>query len=168
MKRRTPKIPRIGVSILLPLLTFLVFPLPASAWEGRVVELRDSRTLVVEQAGKQRQVALYGLRTPDLSEPFGEEAHAYVVSLLQGQEISIQPIGSGSRGALVYLPGQEESVNARLLREGWAWVQEAFCEKAVLCGRLNAIQTQAERSKKGIWSRIPEDTPPWRWLREHE
>ena len=168
MKIRIPTSTRIGVSILLPFFTFLVFPLWASAWEGRVVELPDSRTLVVEQAGKQRDVALYGLRAPDLNEPFGEAAHAFVVNLLQGEAVTVQPIGSGSRGSLVYLPGDSESVNAQLLREGWAWVQEAFCEKAVLCGRLNDFQTQAERAKKGIWSKIPEDTPPWRWLKEHE
>ena len=57
---------------------------------------------------------------------------------------------------------QSESVNEKLLRQGWAWVQEAYCEKAVLCGQLNDVQAEAERSMPGIWAKIPEDVPPWR------
>ncbi len=168
MENRNSGQKRSSISILLLFFTLFCFPLPASAWEGRVVEIPDSRTLVLEQEGKQRKISLYGLRTPDLNEPFGEAAYEFFLDLLKEQQVTIQNVGSGTRGSLVFLPGDSESVNAKLLREGWAWLQEAYCEKAALCGRLNAVQTQAERSKSGIWSKIPENMPPWRWLKEHK
>ncbi len=168
MKNRNSGQKRRSISILLLLFTLFCFPLPTSAWEGLVVEIPDARTLVLEQEGKQRKISLYGLRTPDLNEPFGEAALEFFRDLLKEQQVTIQPVRSGTRGALVFLPGDSESVNAKLLREGWAWLQEAYCEQAALCGRLNAVQTQAERSKNGIWSKIPENMPPWRWLKEHK
>ncbi|MCF8104392.1 MAG: thermonuclease family protein [Desulfohalobiaceae bacterium] len=147
--------------------TLLLFPLPAGAWKGEVVALKDARALVVEQNGRQSTVTLYAMRVPQMDEPFGEEAYAFSRALILGRSVEVEPQSSRKKGALVYAEGESESVNAKLLRQGWGWIEDAYCEKAVLCGRLNKVQAEAERAKRGIWSEIPEDTPPWRWLREH-
>ena len=154
-----------GFSIAAVFLLF--FPLPAGAWKGEVVALEDARTLVVKHNGQQSTVPLYAMRVPQEDEPFGEEALAFSRTLLLGRTVEIIPQSSRKKGALVYAEGETESVNAKLLRQGWAWIQDAFCEMAVLCGRLNDVQAEAERAKRGMWAQIPEDTPPWRWLREH-
>ena len=157
----------IGPYILLTAIALLCCSLPASAGQGQVVHLPDARSLIIEQEGKRRTVSLYALRTPDLDEPFGKAAYAFFVAHLKGQRVDIQPVHSPGEGALVFVLGNQESINEKMLLQGWAWIQDAYCENARLCGRLNDIQTQAERLKRGIWKKIPEDTPPWRWLREH-
>ena len=157
---------RISPFVLLSVV-FFFSALPALAWQGRVSHLPDARTLVVEQAGVKRTVTLYALRTPEADEPFADAAYDFFSGHLKGQRVDIQPVHSPGQGALVYVLGSQDSINAQMLRQGWAWIQDAYCEKARLCGRLNDIQSQAERLKRGIWQKIPEDTPPWRWLREH-
>ncbi len=111
---------------------------------------------------------MYALRVPEKGEQFAQEAYAFAAELLMDRVVEIKPQSSSGNRALIYVQDQPESANEKLLRQGWAWLQEAYCEKAVLCGRLNAVQSEAERAKRGIWAKIPEDVPPWRWLQENK
>ena len=139
----------------------------AWAWKGKVVDVPDTRTVIVDHDGEKETVHLYALRVPDKGEPFAQEAHEFAAEQLMDRIVEVKPQSSRGNRALIYVQGQSESVNEKLLRQGWAWVQEAYCEKAVLCGQLNDVQAEAERSKRGIWARIPEDIPPWRWLKDY-
>lgn len=146
----------------------IVIPITAWAWEGKVVEVKNARRLIIQETDKGRQlILLYGINVPDLNQPFGQEARIFVENMLIQKLVEVKPLGSGSKTkALVYLKGQEESVNEKILGQGWAWVQDAYCEKAVLCGKLTKIETQAEKAKRGLWAEVPENVPPWRWLKK--
>ena len=145
-----------------------LWPGPASAWEGKVVDVPDPRTVIVDHDGVKETVHLYALRVPEKGEQFAQEAYEFAAELLMDRSVEVKPQSSRGNRAMIYVQGRSESVNEKLLRQGWAWVQEAYCEKAVLCGRINAVQAEAERSKRGIWAKIPEDIPPWRWLKDNK
>ncbi|MFO7878178.1 MAG: thermonuclease family protein [Desulfovermiculus sp.] len=121
-----------------------------------------------EMTSHKETVHMYALRVPEKGEQFAQEAYAFAAELLMDRVVEIKPQSSSGNRALIYVQDQPESANEKLLRQGWAWLQEAYCEKAVLCGRLNAVQSEAERAKRGIWAKIPEDVPPWRWLQENK
>jgi endonuclease YncB( thermonuclease family) len=144
-----------------------LWPGPAWAWRGKVVDVPDARTVIVDHDGKEVAVHMYALRVPEKGEQFAREAYAFAFELLMDRVVEVETQSSSGNRALIYVQDQAESVNEKMLREGWAWLQEAYCEKAVLCGRLNAVQAEAERAKRGMWTKIPEDIPPWRWLKEN-
>ena len=155
------------ISLMAAVVSLGLWPGPACAWQAKVVDVPDARTVIVEHDGEKETVHMYALRVPEMGEQFAQEAYAFAAELLMDRVVEIKPQSSSGNRALIYVQDQSESANEKLLRQGWAWLQEAYCEKAVLCGRLNAVQAEAERAKRGIWAKIPEDIPPWRWLREN-
>jgi endonuclease YncB( thermonuclease family) len=167
------KIPELNCNYLVRICCMAAVVIPrrwagvAPAWAGEVVDVPDARTVIVDHDGEKETVHMYALRVPEKGEQFAQEAYAFAAELLMDRIVEVKPQSSWGNRALIYIQGQSESVNEKMLGQGWAWVQEAYCEKAVLCGRLNAFQAEAERSTRGIWAKIPEDVPPWRWLKEN-
>lgn len=141
---------------------------PVLAWTGKVVEVSDARTMNIERNGDTVTVSLYGISCPEPGEPFGDEALELVSTLVLDQEVAVTPHREMSGRILAEVVPQETgaSLNALLLRKGLAWVHEAYCEIAQLCGSWERIQGQASSAKRGIWSEVPENMPAWRWLKE--
>lgn len=152
--------------VLFLLAALLVVPLQVLAWEGMAVEVRDCRTLAVERDGQTVEVSLYGIDCPQPSEPFGQEAREFTASQVLDQEVKVTVHRelSGRLLAEVTPLGGKASLNVLLLREGLAWVHEAYCEKARLCGAWERIQGESSAAERGLWSEVPENMPAWRWL----
>ena len=137
-------------------------------WQGRVVEIIDARTLLVETADRKVGVSLYGLGVPEDTEPFGEQALKALQEWALGQEVQMEgppPPGSEVSGVVV-VAQSGRNLNESLLKNGLAWVWEATCERAVLCGRWERLQGRAKAANNGFWTIVPENRPPWKWLRE--
>ena len=149
------------------LLVFFLLPATASAWQAEVVEVKDARTLLVQTNGESRTVFLYGIGVPEGEEPYARQAESLVTDSVGRKEVNVQRLGSGQKiKALVYAAGREDSLNEELLASGLAWVHDAYCEKARLCGRLEQIEAAARKEGKGLWAEVPENMPAWKWVRE--
>jgi len=138
------------------------------AWQGRVSDVIDARTLLVDAGEREVRVFLYGLGVPEKNEPFGQEALDFLMDRALGRLVDVQRQSSkGSQiPAVVTVLESDLNLNEALLIQGLAWVWEAYCEKAVLCGRWERLQGQAKANGQGFWPLIPENRPPWKWLRE--
>ena len=78
------------------LLLALLFPTSmAFAWEGKVQEVKDGRTLVIQKDNKTLTVSLYGIGVPESDEPFAQEVKDFVINSIKKQTVEVQELGSG-------------------------------------------------------------------------
>ena len=118
----------------------------------------DGDTIVV--AGGER-VRYLGINTPEVAhkdkpgEPFGDEAKAFNKKLVQGRWINLE-VGEQQRdhyGRLLAYVFLEDGtfVNGELVRQGYAHLLRKQ-SKLRYWKRLLALQRQALKEKKGMWS----------------
>ncbi len=161
MRYRTLPLTLLACMLLLPSIVF--------AWQGRVTDVKEANTLVVRTEGQERVVSLYGIGVPEDDEPFAKKARSFVHSTTFRQRVEVEPLGTGGGiRAMVYVQGDDDSINAKILRQGLGWLREAYCEKAKLCGRLNSISGEARRSERNLWAEVPGNKAAWKWLKEQD
>lgn len=154
---------------LIPLVCMLLLPSTGFAWQGRVTDVKEANTLVVRAEGQERIVSLYAIGVPEGDEPFAEKARSFVHSTTFRQTVEVEPQSSRDRTqAMVYVEGDNESVNEKILRQGLGWVRSAYCEKARLCGKLASIKGEARRNERNLWAEVPGNKAAWKWVQEQD
>ena len=143
----------------------LIFQVPfALAWQGVVDQVIDGDSLKVRhESGRVYNVQLYGVRTPQLSQPSGPEAKEAARKLVEGKSVNVQVINvnpGGSTVAVVAINDQY-SLQAFLVGSGMAWVYDGHCDLK-MCTQWNAMEKQARTAERGLWK---DDNPvaPWKW-----
>ncbi|MBR4741567.1 MAG: thermonuclease family protein [Desulfovibrio sp.] len=133
-----------------------------------VVRVEDGGTIAVAKwpdAEKEDElVRMYGIRTPSLLDPYGQEARKFLLGLLpKGTKIELQTVNQTSEDGLeeVLVQVAGKSLNYSLLYEGLAWVDRATC-KSSYCRRWYIVEHNSVESRKGLWS-LELETPPWQW-----
>ena len=65
----------------------------AHAWPGRVVDVTDGDTIVVEPTGggDRVKVRLHGIDAPERKQPFGEAARNFVRSIVLYKVVDVRP-----------------------------------------------------------------------------
>jgi endonuclease YncB( thermonuclease family) len=143
-----------------------IAPAVQAALAGRVIAVHDGDTLSIRSAsGLTTRVRLFGIDAPERGQAYGSASRRALAMLVAGREVRVVERGRDSYGRLlgtVHLEAQD--VNARLVRDGYAWVYERFERDAALL----ALQAEAKAARRGLW-RDPHPEPPWRWrARERE
>ena len=122
-------------------------------------------------AGESFRVRLCGVDAPELTEPHGVEAREALAQILAGKNLSLELIKGlppikiyESQGqeftldrelAVVYIVGERESINLRLVKQGAVrhmHLVSAFCGNNLIPARLDAAETEARSEARGIWS----------------
>ena len=152
--------------LLLSLLLSFLFLLPsiALAWQGKVVEVIDGDTLVVQKANTEVDVRLYGVDTPESDQPYGHRATRFTKMMARFERVGIEPKDRDQYGrvvALVYVDGDGECLNEELIRAGHAWVYERYCHIRD-CDHWQQLERQARQAEKGLWAG-DNPIPPWDW-----
>lgn len=162
---------------------------------AQVVTVYSGDTFTVLVDGKELPVRLYGIDAPEydenasasLNQPFGKEARDYVIAKTKGKTVQVEAYGPDAAGQIVAIVSvDEESLNAVLLRDGYAWIWREVCDEP-FCGedwrsengwrKLQGGPTGAMVRRVGLWSKIGGDEVPvepqyWRrknstWLRRN-
>ena len=146
---------------------FLFLPATASAWPGRIVAVIDGDTIEVEPAngGQRVRVRLHGIDAPEKRQPGGESATGFVFGFLY-REVEIQeqeksPDRYGRTVATIFFP-DGDSLQAALLRNGFAWVWPRYCKN---CQEWQGLQEDARMARRGLWSE-PSPMAPWLWRQQ--
>lgn len=148
----------------------LAQPNPASLQQSQSAALKsvptaDSLTVLVGE--KQLQLRLCGIDAPELSQPGGKQAQAFLQQLLQGQQVRFIPVRQQSSyliaEVLISHPaaGSKETsllVNQELVRAGMAYVYRPYVAE---CPHQQAI-VQAEALARPQFGSIR----PWDYRRQ--
>lgn len=130
--------------------------------QAELVEVIDGDTIKVNIDGKEETVRLLLIDTPELhhprhgEQPFGKEAKAFVVELLEGATVELEQDvtnGPDKYGRLLYyVYANGVSVQEQLLQQGLARVAYIYVPNVKYVDRYRAIQEQAQKEGVGIWS----------------
>jgi endonuclease YncB( thermonuclease family) len=153
---------------LLPIVLFMAFSLPSPgfAWSGKVVSISDGDTIRVLHNGKEKEIRLYGIDTPEIGQAFGQKAKDLTSALVAGRKIEVQQKDIDSYGrtvALVFVDGN--NLNELIVKNGSAWVYKQYC-KENFCANWSRLQAKAREQKKGLWS-VANSIPPWEWRHQN-
>ncbi|HLA95016.1 MAG TPA: thermonuclease family protein [Pyrinomonadaceae bacterium] len=142
--------PKNLLRLIFVILVFSVSAFTQPAMRGRVAEVLDSRTVVIESSHNARfTIQLRAIETPDENQPLFETVKSHLSNLLLGKEVSFQisSLGIGT----IYVNGADSS--AQMLRDGAAWYvfegQNLPPEADAAVYRSN--ESLARDEKRGVW-----------------
>ena len=147
---------KLQLSILLAVLAILLL-LPgcqgtSEITEAKVTRVIDGDTIVI--AGRYH-VRYIGIDTPEVDEPYYEEAKQYNEELVGGEIVRLEKDVSNKDkyGRLLrYIYVDDVFVNAELVRQGYAYVypKNLFPENRYY-DLLKEAEAEAQREGRGIW-----------------
>jgi endonuclease YncB( thermonuclease family) len=147
--------------IFLFLLTLVPFFGHSEMGEYDVLRIIDGDTFVVGEAGGERRVRLYGIDAPELKQPYGEKAKAYLTSLIEGKTVSLEIIDADwaeTYMCIVYVGIDYSIANDLLLRAGLAWNDPE--NNRLRPEECQLLENEARTEKLGLWSdKLPLE--PW-------
>lgn len=142
-------------TVMLGLLTIAAeAPIQPRAIDGDTVALPD-----------RGRVRLACVDAPERQQPGGSEARSALARMMAGRSISLIPHGTDRYGRVVgTVLADDESLNQRMVAEGWAWVYYGYlrgCDQA----KLIEAENQARSARRGLWGLGDQPCAPWLWRR---
>lgn len=139
-------------------------PAPAiadAALATRIVRVSDGDTVHAMIDGRAVRVRLAAIDAPESGQAFGERARLALADMVTGRDVTLHQVGVDvHKRPLVVLSVEGISVNAELVRLGWAWVYRQYSNDAALI----ALEDTARRNRWGLWV-DPHPLPPWEYRR---
>ncbi len=138
-------------------------PAPEFDLSGRVVRVADGDTVsLLDAHNTQHKVRLYGIDTPEQSQPYGRAAKNALRDLVSQQSVGVVVVTTDTYGRKVgTLYHDGVNINAAMVASGYAWWYQHF---APYERKLAAAEEQARRDRLGLWA-DPHPVPPWDWRR---
>lgn len=144
----------------------VIFPLPAFAWEARVVSVADGDTITVEplEGGDRVKIRLWGIDCPETNQPYGQAAKVFVneLCLFKVVDIEDKDIDRYKRLVATVNLADGTTLQERLLASGLAWVYKRYC---VGCYPWIQLEVEARNKHIGLW-KDKNPTPPWKWRKK--
>ena len=142
------------------------------SYTGRVAHVSDADTVRVVVAstcaeracpsvGESVRVRLAEIDAPESDQPYGDEATAALVELIDGVTLKVVQTDTDHYGrAIGQLVYQDVWINGWLVGEGHAWVYPQYADSP----ELFKWQDEAREARRGLWAA---DNPmePWLWRR---
>ena len=124
----------------------------------QVVRVKDGDSLVVDSNGREVEVRLADIDTPEFNQPRGDEAHAALRSLVSGKDVRLDLIGGDAyRRIVARVFVGDVDVNSELVGRGLAWVRRAYDPAPELVAR-----EEARAAGRGLWA-DEDPVAPWIW-----
>lgn len=140
-------------------------PAPAISDAGsvtRIVRVSDGDTVHAMIDGRAVRVRLAAIDAPESGQAFGERARRALADMVVGRDVELHQVGVDvHKRPLVVLSVEGVSVNAELVRLGWAWVFRRYSNDTALV----ALEDSARRNRWGLWV-DPRPVSPWEFRRK--
>lgn len=140
---------------LLTLITSLLLNLAIARTEimtGKVENVVDGNTIIVQVESEKVRVRLYGIVCPDEGQPFEDLAKNAINDLIMGDQVELIPEYKDRYGRLiatVYV--RKINISEALIKKGYALVYPEYCKKS-FCSDWYNLERAARKQKLGIWS----------------
>jgi micrococcal nuclease len=149
-------------SMILMILALAVAPAAAqiAVPEGEpaaVVRVVDGDTVDVRTSCHRERVRLAGMDAPEMDQPFGPEAKAYLDAFLSCKLVTLHRTGRGVYGRIIgrIVSHDGLDVSQVMVKAGMAWAREKG---------LKLFQLEAMQQKRGLWA-APGAVDPREWRR---
>ena len=121
-------------------------------------EVQDGDSLTVPRNGSKESIRLAEVDAPELPQPYGSEARAYVTGLLMGQTVSVRPVTKDQYGRTVadIVMSDGQSLSRDLVEHGYAWLFIKYSSNP----ELAKLEREARAARRGLW-KDPSPTAPW-------
>jgi endonuclease YncB( thermonuclease family) len=129
-------------------LAFVVAPVSAQRFAGRVLDVTDGDTVIVARGRGQVTVRLFGIDAPEGTQPFGREAAAMLSQRVLGKVVDVDMKDVDVYGRLVAtISIDSRDIGEELVRAGAAWHYVQYSNDP----RLAAAQREARAARRGLW-----------------
>jgi micrococcal nuclease len=136
-------------------------PSRAASLTGKVIKVADGDTITVLAPNKDWvKVRLEGIDAPEKSQEFGEASRLALSALVAGKIVDVFSTGKDRYGrTLGWIEVDGVDVNRRMVADGWAWQYTKYNSETELAW----LQTEAKRSRNGLWKAPNEPMSPWEY-----
>jgi endonuclease YncB( thermonuclease family) len=158
------------VFIVIVLLLLAVTAYPQRRFGGRVVEVVDGKTAVIQvPTGGKITVVLQFIEIPEAEQPLRQTVKEHLENLVLGKTVEVMPrrILSNASVGQVFLNGVD--ISQQMLRDGAAWyaLPEKSAQDAGESELYQTTEAQAKTEKRGVWG-VEDLKPAWEFRAEKE
>lgn len=124
---------------------------------GKVIKVLDGDSLLIKSGRRNIEIRLDSVDAPEYSQNYGQYCKARLEEKIMGREIRFMQTDTDQYGrfvAVVYL--ENHNINREIVSDGCAWAYRKYLRDT----KLIALEQQARRNKKALWS-DKKPTPPW-------
>ena len=143
----------------------IVYALPEAKefQAATMIEVEDADTIRVLWDDIPFTVSLYGVDSPERTQPHGMQAVKVLEKLLKRKKIQLQVYDTDreQRRCLAVVSVGKKNINEVLVKGGHTWVKQEYCYES-FCSDWLASQQKAKEARKGLWS-YPQAIAPWLW-----
>lgn len=159
--------PIIFIAIVLVLTAVSVYP--QRAFGGKVVEVLDGKTCVIEMANGRVTAVLQYIEIPEPDQPLHTTVKEHLQKLILDKTVEFQPGGVKWDKTFGKLFVKGVDISQQMLRDGAAWysVPEKNGQSEAESLRYQENETQAKAEKRGVWS-VENLKPAWEYRAEKE
>jgi len=130
---------------------------------GYVTRFKDGDSFLMRSNGAQYEIRLYGIDAPEYKQPGGKNALNTLIKLIKNKSIKVETKGSDRYKRLigkVYVDGIY--INLEMVKRGQAHWYKKYAKKDK---DLQDAETEAQKAKRGIWSK-PGVIKPAEWRKK--
>jgi len=157
------------IFIVIVLVLTAVSAYPQRAFGGKVVEVLDGKTCVIEMANGRVTAVLQYIEIPEPDQPLHSKIKEHLEALILDKTVEFQPRGVKWDMTFGKLFVKGVDVSQQMLRDGAAWYsvpeKKGQNEAESLLYQNNEMQAKAE--KRGVWG-VENLKPAWEYRAEKE
>lgn len=142
---------------------------PQRAFGGKVVEVIDGKTCVIEMANGRVTAVLQYIEIPEPDQPLHSTVKEHLQKLILDKTVEFQPNGVKWDKTFGKLFVKGVDISQQMLRDGAAWysVPEKKGQSEAESLRYQDNETQAKAEKRGVWG-VENLKPAWEYRAEKE
>lgn len=155
----------IFVTIVLILTAISAYP--QSSFTGRVVEVPDGRSVVIEVPSARVRAVLQYIEVPEPEQPLFQTVKDHLSAMVLNQVVEFKPLGFNTEKTVGKLTLKGVDVGQQMLRDGAAWYAVAESKGQTVAERsvYEQNEAQAKAEKRGVWG-LPDLKPAWEFRAE--
>ena len=138
-------------------------------YAGKVVDVVDGKTVVLEIPSGKMRVVLQYIDVPESEQPLHQTVVDHLSSLTRDQQAEFRLVGIATSEVSGQLLVNGVDISAQMLRDGAAWLLP-FAKSGQSQQEYDtykSIEDKARSEKLGVWS-VPNLTPAWQVRAERE
>ncbi|MBK8147967.1 MAG: thermonuclease family protein [Acidobacteria bacterium] len=157
------------ILIIVVLFLTAVSAYPQSAFTGRVVQVIDGKSFVIEVPNARITAVLQYVEVPEPDQPLAQTVKDHLSAMILNQTVEFKPLGFNTEKTIGKLTLKGVDVGQQMLRDGAAWhaVYEKNGQPAAERAMYESNEAQAKAEKRGVWG-VQDLKPAWEFRAEKE